>query len=218
MAIKRLLVIAFCAIIIFAVQQTISGIDALRGTGILVINTSEPAAQISISQENHQAANIGTGNARIRLLPGTYRVAAASAGSQTSAVVTVYKRQTTGTSLDLKKNSGLHSVTSTNFIGTETLINDGLSVTQVGELEQYFFQYKPSVNTVKIDPASVEPGPHDPNTTSPFTLNFNVSIDSASYKAIASYTDLENITLDLYNPQTNTLVFTSVPTSQIGGD
>jgi hypothetical protein len=86
----------------------------------------------------------------------------------------------------------------------------------VSELEQYFFQYKPSANTVNIDSSSVEPGPHNPNTDIGFKLDFNVTIDSTSYAAVTSYADVNNISLVLTNPQTGATAFNSAPAPQSG--
>lgn len=218
--IKRLLVVLYCLVIVLAAWQIIPAFNTYKSTGVLEVNASTSSAQLSISQENHQAAIIGTGSAKVRLLPGTYQVAAIDSGSRASAVVTVYKGRTTHSSLNVSGNNSANSTNNNNtpqvrtaedinFEGTDALINDGLTTDQVNEMEQYFFQFKSSANTVTIDQNTVGPGPHNPNVVSPFTLNFNVAIDSTSYKATISYTDLNNVTLQLFNPQTGAVVYDS---------
>jgi hypothetical protein len=95
------------------------------------------------------------------------------------------------------------------FGGTDALINSGLTVTQINLLEQIIFEYKPSAHTANINSSSVEPGPHDPNTDTSFTINFSLAIDAAPYNATISYSNLSTVHLYLYNPQTGVLMFDS---------
>jgi hypothetical protein len=88
---------------------------------------------------------------------------------------------------------------STIFQGMSAFINNGLTTEQVNELIQSFSKFTPTAKTVSIDPASLTPGPHDPNKINPFTINFNASIDSSPYKGTVSYTDLSSIRLILYS-------------------
>jgi hypothetical protein len=55
-------------------------------------------------------------------------------------------------------------------------------------------------------------GPHNPNSNSPFSLNFNVTVDrSKTLKAKIEYTGLEDIRLFLYDQKTNTQIYDSTP-------
>ena len=205
----------FILVAAFAAWQIIPAYNTYRSTGVLVVDASPSSAQLSISQENHQAAIIGTGSTKVRLQPGTYQLAATDSGSHTSVVVTVYKGRTTHSFLNVTSSATngntqpVRTVQDVNFSGTDALVNDGLTTDQLNEMEQYFFQFKSSANTVAIDPNTVQAGPHNPNVVSPFTLNFTVTVDSAPYKATVSYTDLNNVTLQLFNLQTGAVVYDS---------
>jgi hypothetical protein len=212
-AFRRWLVVLYILVIAFGVFQIVPALNIYRRTGLLIVDADSDTAQISVTQENHQATVIGTGNARVRLAPGTYQILATDSGTRASAVVTVSKEHTTHSSLNLSagaaSNAPVRTVSDVNFEGTDALINTGLATSQLSEVEQYFFQYKPTANTVAINTDTVAPGPHDPNKVSPFTINFTVAIDSVSYKATISYTDINNADLQLFNLQTGKQVFSS---------
>jgi hypothetical protein len=212
MNLKLLLVAIYALVIALGVWQIVPAIKTHDRTGVLVVTSSLATAQLSISQNDRQAANIGTGSAKVRLYPGTYQVVASGSGNHTSAIVVVHAKQTTRSSLNLNNtNSGqqIHTVASITFNGMDSLLSAGLSTNQVNELEQYFFQFKPSANTVNINSDTVQSGSRDPNTLSPFTLNFAVGVDSAAYNATVSYMDLNNVKLQLFDTKTNVQVFTA---------
>jgi len=97
------------------------------------------------------------------------------------------------------------------FNGTGVLINNGVTATQLDELEQEFFSFDPNEKVVSVVSNSVVQVPHDRNSASTLdTINFSVQIDSKSYGARIDYSLLyDTIRLYLYNPQTNALVFDS---------
>jgi hypothetical protein len=217
---KPVLWLLFLVLVLFGLYQMCSGLVVSQTTGMLLVDTPKPFATISISQNNKGAAIVGTGTAKVRLAPGTYLIVASDAGSRDSTVIKISKKQTIKTYLNFKSPPLLKSPANINYKNVSALINNGgITTLQASQLEQYFFNYKPSAHTVSIDPDSVEPGPRNPNTSTTFTLNFNVTIDSTQYKATTSYANLSTIRLSLYNPQTNALVFDSgVPaTSPEGG-
>lgn len=205
---KQLVTIGFFVLVLFGIYQIVSAAIAAQNTGVLSVTASKPGAVISVSRANKQAAIIGTGSARVRLAPGTYQLVAVNAGSRTASLVKITEKHSSRISLDLNKTSTLRSVASINFEGTDALVNNGLTATQVGELEQYFFQLKPSANKVVIDTASVQIGPHDLNTST-FTLNFNVAVDSSAYKSTVSYADPNAVRLQLYEPRSGSQVLDS---------
>jgi hypothetical protein len=207
--IKRGLIVAGIAVVGLCIYVLATSIMYARTTGTLHVNSSNPKATLSISQTNHQAELIGVGSATIHLSPGAYQVSANYGTGQTNATVLVNKKHTTTVFLELKSKPPLPSVANINFSNIDTLIDSGLTTTQIGILKQDFFQYKQTAQKVSVVPSSVSPGPHDPNTSTSFTLNFGVLIDSAPYNASASYSDLSNIRLLLYNPSNKALVFDS---------
>jgi hypothetical protein len=207
---KQLSILIALLIVVFSLYLVASAIVTASKTGLLHVSASDPKAGLVISQADTQAAYIGTGNAKVRLKPGKYSVSASNNGYQAVATVQVYKKHTTTSYLSVraKATAALPSANNIAFDNMNALINSGISSDQINDLEQHFFSYKPSVKTVAVDASSVEPGPHNPNTDTSFTMNFNVSIDSVSYKATISYADTETVRLYLYNAS-GALVFDS---------
>lgn len=209
----------FFILVLYGLYQIGLGLVVSQTTGTLLVKTSKPNATVSISQNGMGAAIIGTGDTKVRLAPGTYLVIASAGGSRDSSIIKISKKQTTKTTLNFKSPPLVKSPANINYENISTLIdNGGLTTLQVSQIEQYFFKYNSSAHTVSIDPDSVESGPRNPNTSTSFTLNFNVTIDSTPYKATVSYSNLSSVRLSLYNPQTNALVYDSgAPATVEGG-
>jgi hypothetical protein len=87
---------------------------------------------------------------------------------------------------------------STTFQGMSSFISDGLTTEQVNSILGAFSRFSPKAKTVSINTGSLVPGPHDPSKLNPFTIGFNLTIDSTPYKGVASYSDLNSIRLTLY--------------------
>lgn len=202
----------FIAIVLVCLWTFVDTFIISQETGILNIKTVNSKEGLIISQNNSQAKFVGTGSAKIRLKPGSYQIMATYDGQQTSAIATVHKKQRTAINLGALRSVTLPTSQDINFEGTDALINNGLTTGQVTNLEEEFFHYKPSAHTVSIDTSTVEPGPHNPNVDTSFTINFDVAIDSSAYKATISYSNLDSVQLFLYNSKTDALVFNS------GGD
>jgi len=87
------------------------------------------------------------------------------------------------------------------FAGTEGLINNGLTTTQVQVFESDLMSFsqanKLNLNTVVVN--TVNPGPLNGSGT--FTLNFVVSINSTNYNATITYSGITTIELTLTNSQ-----------------
>jgi hypothetical protein len=215
--VRRILAITIGILALIVIVQLFLALSIRGKTGLLEV-TAPAGTHISISEQNHQATVIGTSSVKVRLEPGTYLLYGVNNGNRTSLVASVSKGQTAHASLQFNKNSGgARSVQSITFQGQAGLLNVGLSVSQVNQIEQDIFQYKPNANTVSIAQNSIEPGPHDPNGNAPFTLTFNVSIDGTPYTATATYSDLVNASLQLANPA-GQIVFNSDTVQQNGGD
>jgi len=208
----------FILCILGCIWIVLSAIITSQTTGMLYIKSSDPKAGLIISQAGRQAVAVGTGSAKIRLRPGSYQISALDSGKQANATEEVYKKHTTTSYLNPARLVELPSVDTISFKGTGALINVGLTTEQLSDLEQDFFQYKPSAHTININTASVEPGPYNPSVSTTFTVNFNVSIDSKLYKATIGYSGFSAIQLNLYNPQSNAVVFSSSTVSSQGGD
>jgi hypothetical protein len=88
---------------------------------------------------------------------------------------------------------------STTFQGMSSFINDGLTTDQVNGLIQAFSKFSPKAKDISINSNSLYPGPHKPGDGSPFTINFNSTIDSTTYKGTVSYSDLSSVRLILFD-------------------
>jgi len=178
-------------------------LHTIHTTGILAVNTSEPSAAITISQINHSAAPIGIGSARIRLQPGDYLLGANAAGLSAVQTVHVSAQRDTTVTLNLAKSSGgLPSVDDVGFVNTDILVDDGLTSTQLTSVKEQFFTYDTAAKVVSLDAGSIQPGPHDPNSYDPFTLNFTGTIDSKPFQATVAYVGYDHAQLTLSDPQT----------------
>lgn len=205
---KRALFIGGLILIVFSVYLVVSAITISATTGLLDINT-HPRATISISQANHQSKGVGVGYTEVRLQPGAYQVVAFTGKSQAARLVTVTRHHTTSIDLNPSKIPTLPSVNDVDFENFDSLVNQGLTTQQISALQLDFFRYDTSAKKVEVDSSSVAPGPHNPNSDDPFTLNFSVVIDGRSLSAVVSYTGFTDIQLQLYNSGTTNLVFNS---------
>jgi hypothetical protein len=193
--------LAWLAIIIASTMRTINS------TGTLSITASEPSAVITVSQLNHNAVPIGTGDAKVRLKPGDYLLASNGAGLSATQTVHVTLKKNVSAYLNLAKGGKkLPSVESVGFINMDVLVNDGLTTSQANDVKTQFFTYKTSSQVVNIDADSVQPGAHNPDSYDPFTLNFTGTIDSTPFRATVAYTGYDNAQLTIYD-QTGTRAY-----------
>jgi hypothetical protein len=217
---KRLYYLAVCFVSIFLVYQILYVVVVAQKTGVLDVRSSEPKSQISISRVDKGVQLIGTGSARIRLAPGTYQLYAIYAGRHTISFVTVQKKHTANSYLNLSSSPTLPTVDSIMFVSINSLLDYGVSAPQLSNLKQAIFQFSNSIKKVIVDPNTVSTAPHDPNSDSILNaISFAVVIDGKSYNATMNYYSLgDNIRLYLYSPQTNAVVYDSGATSAQAGD
>lgn len=201
-------IIFCCVLTLLGVYIVISSILVSKNTSVISVTASKPTASISISQANKQAAIVGTGKVKLRLAPGAYQLVAIDAGSRTASVITVQKKHPAKVYLDLNKTSIVRSAANINFLNMDFLVGNGLSNTQIGQLEQYFFGFNDDANKVAVDPSSIKVISHDRNT-GVFNLGFDVTVDNVPYKAVASYSNINSIHLNLFKPDTGAQVFDS---------
>ena len=96
------------------------------------------------------------------------------------------------------------------FIGKSALLSNGLSSVQLNLLEQAFLQFQKNIKVINVASSSIQPGPHNPNTSSSFSLDFSVTINNGSqYNGTITYSSINSLQLNLYNPSSNTTVFSS---------
>lgn len=89
------------------------------------------------------------------------------------------------------------------FLGTDALLNNSLTLTEVGDYKFALYQFLKS-NNIKATEASINvdtvaAAPVDPNrTTDTLTITFNVVIDRKTiYKASMDYSNLDTVDLKL---------------------
>jgi hypothetical protein len=88
-----------------------------------------------------------------------------------------------------------------NFQGTDNLTNIGITSFQLQAMEQGFFTFAPSVQTVTINAKSMSNVSRD-DTTGEFSMTFNVTLDNhPNYRASIVYSGLSTLRLVLNNPQ-----------------
>jgi hypothetical protein len=96
------------------------------------------------------------------------------------------------------------------FVGTDELLNYGVTLGQENSLEQAFFNFKPTSTAVIIDTNTIAPVARDPNSASPSdTINFSVTIDSQPYNAKIIYSNITDLQLILVDPANAKQVFDS---------
>lgn len=216
LAFARLLLLLIAAAIVSLAYIIWQTVHSLQNTGTLQVTVTYASdATLSISQPNHQAKLLGTGSAKVRLHPGTYLVMAKSAGKQAAQSVKITQGHTTAIKLNPAPIKAPPSINTAGFINFDTLVTNGLSSSQLTNLEQLFLSYKQSAQVFTVNPASVSPGPHDPNSDDPsFSLTFTGTIDSTPYAATVRYVGFENVVLVLTDPQTGAQLFSgSAPSS-----
>jgi Bacterial Ig-like domain len=110
----------------------------------------------------------------------------------------------------LKKQTGYQNpLNSVIYSGVSYLTDNGISVVQINQLETDFLQFKPSAKNVSISPNGVEVYKNNSSISVSFSVDFSVTIDGTSYKAVGTYSGINSIALVLYNPQTSGQVYSS---------
>lgn len=213
--ISQILLVVCSAMFAWLATIVIIDVRTVRSTGVLAVSATEPSAAITVSQVGHSAAKVGTGNAKVRLAPGDYLLAANGAGLSTEKTVHVSLHKTTTIKLNLNDGTaGLPSVEDVGFVNMDQLIDAGLSTSQIAKAKTQFFTFDKDAKVVSLDPSSVQPGFHDPNTYNPFTINFNVTIDDKPYKATVAYQGFDSAQLTLMDAQTGQPLYSGPVLSQ----
>ncbi len=194
-----LLVFILIVVFLFSALSIFSSIQIKTNDGLLKVTTSDKKSTITVAQVKSNAQYIGTGVSNVFLKPGDYFVNAQANGLSVSNKVTINRGQTTVIKLNLKNQTYLPSIFSVNFVNFPSfLLNSGITSTQKNILARDIFYFKPTAKKIVFDTSSVlslVPVGLNPN----FKVNFNIAIDDTSYKAVASYTSLNKINLNLYS-------------------
>ena len=174
-------------LLIFSGYLIYSSIQVQQNTGVLSVSSKDSGAVLTISGSNLGAANIGNSKAKVRLEPGSYVVMANHNGRQATQTVQIKLKQTTNITLDFN-HPALPSVLNITFDGTNALLDNGLSNSDVAQFKHKIFNFKPSANKVVIQSGSLHPAPRNPDTAGPnFSLDCIMSIDSQTYRATLTY-------------------------------
>lgn len=98
------------------------------------------------------------------------------------------------------------------YLGFSKLLDIGLTDTQLGALKSYFSDYstqqKKPFSEISLDVSSLTQtiDPDTGSVTVTFTVTFNRTIMS---KAVLTYDNITNVTLNLYNQTDNSLQYSS---------
>lgn len=207
---KRLALAASILAVIFAVYTIVSSVIIHQQTGVLKVTSTDPKATISISQNNKQAAVIGTGSSSARLKPGVYRIVANNGSGHAFGATAVFARRTSDILLSIGSSSYLRTSADVSFVGTNVLVDHGLSANQLYSLKKSFFSYNNKAKEVKI--SNVKATPHKRDSASTYnSMTFDVTIDGKEYTAKIEYSGLsDGAQLYLYD-NFGTQVFDSGP-------
>lgn len=211
---RRLIIairVAFVVALIVIVIQLLRLYAYKQETGVLTVNTNQTNSLITISSNNHSAAEIGRGSARTRILPGTYLVVATNEGNTVYATAVIQKTKESSVSLDLNKSMLLPSPDNFTFDGSAELIDNGMTSDQIDDLRIRYFLFKQGVQSVSIVKNSVTPGPRNPDSNESFILRYDTLVDGTPYAASVTYGVGSGTRLELVNPQTGSIVYDSGP-------
>jgi hypothetical protein len=106
---KTLLSLICFAVILLSVFEFVSAIILTQTRGLLKVQSSDPSANLVISQVNTSSVPIGYGSKNVRLKPGKYQVLAKDNSYQVVSQVSVYKKRTTEINLKLVAAAGAPS-------------------------------------------------------------------------------------------------------------
>lgn len=191
--------LAILLVTIFCFYSIFNDIRVRQSTGLVKVSSPEKQAVITISQEGHQAAFLGTGSGSAHLKPGHYLVIASNNGKQISRTVNISKKRTSELSLDPNQASLFPSIVNVNFLGMANLVKMGISAAQASKIELALFKYRPSAHQIYINTEASQTKRNVVNNSSQFTVNFGISIDSDSYKATLTYSSIDDINLQVFN-------------------
>jgi hypothetical protein len=171
-----------------------------KSSGELTVTTPNSDSLISISQDNKSAVFIGSGQASVRLTPGTYLVGVARQGRFSSQVVRVIKGSAASASLSATTTPLLPASTDIDFQGTKQLIASGMTTAQVNTLRESIFAFQKDTKSAVVATNSVTTPPFNPDGASLLISRvFTLIIDGQSYRATTTWVDLDTATLQLTN-------------------
>jgi hypothetical protein len=150
---------------------------------------------------SHSAALLGTGNSRNRLMPGKYLVIAQASGKTVSKVVSVFDKKITNINLNSSNSYTIPSIYNISFSDSNYLLSQGISNGQLGLIEKSLFNFKPNAKNITFVINSVSYAPDNINTSTNFTMYFNLTVDSTPYRASINYSDISSLDLSLFNSE-----------------
>lgn len=98
------------------------------------------------------------------------------------------------------------------YVNTNSLLTYGVTAAQLSNLQQAFFNFSTSIGKQyqKITLGSISVVPHDPNSASTVSsITFTALLDTDQFNARIDYSNLNDIELYLFNPQTDAQVYDS---------
>jgi len=205
----RLVAVGLAVITLVCIYSLVRAVINYVGSGTLSVTTPNDDSLISISRDNATADVVGKGTASVHVAPGRYLVGVGRNGDFSQKVVDVSKGNTTSLDLSATSTPRLPSSAAIDFQGTDMLLVRGMTSDQVSSLRKAIFNFKHTAKRAIINPNSVTSPPFDPNSaTIGFSRLFTLIIDGTSYRAVASWTNLDSATLQL-SDSAGTVVFDS---------
>ena len=204
----RLALVVIFIEILFSLYYLLNTIQLKNNTTLISVKSLGVNDNLMVGVKQGQFMSIGRGEANIRLSPGNYVVESYSGRLVDIKTFSVDKKtQTIQLSPSLVYR--LPVLSNVVFDGLSALSNDGITVSQINMLKSLLFTFRPYEQNISIIDSSLTSSLPNPANSNPFSLQFNLKIDSTIFKANLSYgSDLNSITLNLYD-NNNKLVYSS---------
>ncbi len=204
----RLALVVIFIEILFSLYYLLNTIQLKNNTTLISVKSLGVNDSLMVGVKQGQFMSIGRGEANIRLSPGNYVVESYSGRLVDIKTLSVGKKtQTIQLSPSLVYR--LPVLSNVIFDGLSALSNNGITVSQINMLKSLLFTFRPYGQNISIIDNSLTSSLPNPANSNPFSLQFNLKIDSTIFKANLSYgSDLNSITLNLYD-NNNKLVYSS---------
>lgn len=194
----KLLSVFIFVVILLCVYVLIHTIQQNKHSGELSVTTPNPDSLISISQNNKSAVFIGTGQAAVKLTPGTYLVGVARQGRLSTKIVHVSESSHSRISLSATTTPLLPSSAAIEFEGTDQLIARGMTTDQINAIRESLFTFNKNTKRAVVVAGSVTTPPYNPDSDSLLIGRlFTLSIDGKIYRAMTTWISLDTATLQL---------------------
>jgi hypothetical protein len=147
----------FILVGLFGIYEIGGGFYLSQTTGSLKAKASNPKATLTVSMPGHKMVNIGYGNAKVRLAPGSYKIYASLNHLQASSEVQITKKQASEVNINLPDLSSQNRQLNKNS-SANSLIK---LLPYTGPNGEYIISYKYTVSSGIANPTIVITAPND---------------------------------------------------------